>query len=172
MTGGETARVSGTDSYIEMYDGTPEPHPLTGPDKGAARASAATRTALAARQLMRNPGVGREAGEAVVRCWDDRLLLRRVARLEQHPSGDYPRIQKNRLRFRETAIRHRFNARSMGEYRPSSKRASLASCARSDGPREEVDGVRPSRRRAGSVTAVWSHMGSDPEEPCVMPSSA
>lgn len=34
--GGEAASLAGTYSYIEMYDGTPELHPVTGPDKDAA----------------------------------------------------------------------------------------------------------------------------------------
>jgi len=34
--GGEAANFAGMYSYIEMYDGTPELHPVTGPDNDAA----------------------------------------------------------------------------------------------------------------------------------------
>ena len=44
MGGGE-ANFAGTYSYIEMYEGTPEDHPETGPDRDAARAVPAETTA-------------------------------------------------------------------------------------------------------------------------------
>src|SRR4029077_3927136 len=55
--GGEAATFAGTYSYIETYEGTPELHPVTGPDKDAAWASAGTSTAqaMAAANGTRHP---------------------------------------------------------------------------------------------------------------------
>jgi hypothetical protein len=55
--GGEAASFAGMYSYIEMYDGTPEFHPETGPDNAAAPAVDGgddTPQAIAASETTRN----------------------------------------------------------------------------------------------------------------------
>jgi hypothetical protein len=48
-------------SYIEMYDGTPELHPVTGPDNDAARAGDCTNARQAIAANDRTPGSSQRA---------------------------------------------------------------------------------------------------------------
>src|SRR5450432_3944950 len=70
--GGEAATLFGTYSYIEMYEGTPELQPVTGPDKDAAwaNAGASTPQAMTAGSATRQATVLSKCGRGLARRRD------------------------------------------------------------------------------------------------------